>query len=820
MPAKRSSAAEPLRTLAIELRTSLRRWSRSPTAATVVTATLVLGIGLCTLVFMVADSILFRAPDFAEPDRLVSIETNTGGDGWYGSSEPEFIDLGALDVFTAVGAWRSGMVLLASDPEPQRIQVAHVTEEMLPMLGIQPAMGRFPDASESLEGADPVIVLGHRLWQRAFGSSPDIMGEKIYLDDQATEVIGVMPADFHFPVAQFEAWVPLPIDRDDLWGRNNHYLNVIARLSGDTTVSQAATAVGLLADQSARAFPEFYEEHGFATRTQLLRTAQTAGVRLPMTALLASVGLLLLLTCANLANVQLSRGAARQRELAMRRALGASRGRLVAELMIDSAVVSVLGAVGALTVVAWVARILPPMLPDALLRFGMPSLDLRVVGFCLLVTTLTTVVFGLWPALRSLARQDALLGRVASLGRTSGSSRWLRSSLVVSQMTLAAVLLVGCGMTVRSLLNILDVDPGFEARGVLVLDVVPSETVLPSPEQIVTYYRQAEQALATTPGVIAAGAMQRLPLTGSGSIWSIEFEGQPVSNIASAPFAQVQQATPGMFAALDIRAVRGRLLGAGDTVDSEPVAVVNESFARSFFQGEEPVGKRFRVFSQDAPFLRVVGVVEDVRDGRLDQAGKNQWYVPHAQAYQSAYYSPREMRLVIKTDRDSPVDIAPSILSRLVEINPRVAIVRPSNLVDTVAASLSLPRQMAVWFLVFSATAFVLAGLGLYGVLSFMITVRRSEIGIRMALGETSNQVLLRVVGEGLGLCAIGLALGLTAGLGLARLAGSLFFEVQHADVAVLGTTAIALLTLGVLSPLAPALRASRTDPCVALRPE
>ena len=814
------AAAEWTHTLFRDLRVAVRRWCKAPTSAAVVMATLTLGIGFNTLVFMLADLVLFRPASFHQPHRLVSIETNTGGSGWYGASEPELVDLEQLDVFEAVGAWTGGRLPVQSERGDRRLEVARVTENMLPLLGTTPLFGRFPDAEEGLPGADPVIVLSHGLWQREMGGRRDVLGETMDVAGRATQIIGVMPPGFVFPDSRIQAWVPLPFDRNDLWTRNNHYLNVIARLAADVDVEQARTALAVLTSQSASAYPEFYAEHGYRTQTQTLRRAQTANERMPMMILLTSVGLLLLLTCANVANIQLGRGASRGREMAVRRALGASTDRLIAEQMADALVIAVAGGLCALGLATLGARLMPVYLPERLLRFGVPTLDLRILGFTLGVTLLATLAFGLWPAIRSLVSAGPTVGSAHAGARYASPSRSLRSALVIGQMALACVLLVGCGMTVRSLFNLIQVDPGFSPEGVLVIDAAPPATVLDSPERVVSYYRAVESELAGMAGVSAAGSLARLPMTGSGNTWSIEIEGRPAASIAAASSAQVQQATPGAFAALDINLLRGRLFDARDTADSEPVVVINALFADEFWPNEDAIGKRFRVYSDDAPFMRVVGVVANLRDASLDREGRSQWYVPHAQAFQSAYVSPREMRILVRTGLDTPTDMASSVIERLQRLNPGVPLVDPVNLPDTVASSLSLPRQMALWLAVFAAVALLLAGLGLYGVLSFLVTVRKSEIGIRMALGADPRKILARVLAEGLALCSAGLLLGLGLGVALSQLASDFFFEIEPVDPQVLGATLVVLLTMGVLAPLAPARRAGRTDPCVALREE
>ena len=810
-----------------DLALGTRLMRRSPRPTLLVVATLAFGIGLTTLVFMLADGILFRSLPYPDPERLVSIQTNSGGSGWYGSSEPELLDLEELPVFEAVGAWILRFAPLDAGERTRRVTVALLNAAMLPSLGVAPALGRLPDERDNMPGAEPVVVASHGFWHRQLGARRDALGQTIHLRGQAHEIIGVMPPGFRFPTAQTELWAPLGLDRQNPWGRNNHYLNVIARLRPDIGVREARAAVDTLAARSVAAYPEFYGENGYRTLILDLQQAVTGNERRPMWVMLGAVGLLLLLTCANLANMQLGRGALRARELAVRRSLGASRGRLIGQLMAESIVLAGSGAAAAVAVVLLGERLLPRVLPPELLRFGAPALDLRVLAFTLGATFLTALAFGLWPALRATRRPSggspagaAADVSMTDLARGGGRTRWLRSGLVVGQVALATVLLIGCGMLVRSLQRMVEIDPGFDAEGVLVIESLPPEVVFDSPEKRVDHYRAVDQLLLGMPGVVAAGGMARLPLSGLGNTWSIEIEDQPAATLADAPAALVQQVTPGLFEALAIPLLQGRFFDARDTADTELVVIVNQAFAEEFWPGEEALGKRLRVYDQEAPWMRVVGVVETVRDGRLDLAGRSQWYVPHAQAYRSAWASPRDMALVMKTTLDSPIDLAPQVLARLRELDDRVTYVDPSSLLSVLARSLALPRQMAVWVAIFAAIATGLAALGLYGVLSYMVMVRRSEIGIRLALGAAPRTILGSVLGEGFVLCSIGLVFGIAGGLAFSQAAESILFEARLADPAVIAAALLILLAIGSLAPLAPAWRASRTDPCQALRGE
>ncbi|MEO1087830.1 MAG: ABC transporter permease, partial [Acidobacteriota bacterium] len=414
--------------------------------------------------------------------------------------------------------------------------------------------------------------------------------------------------------------------------------------------------------------------------------------------------------------------------------------------------------------------LLPKLLPEQILRFGVPTLDGRVLAFTLTVALLTTLLFGLLPAIRS-TRGGTGGGDVSmvALSRSGPQVRWLRSSLTVGQMALACVLLILCGLVVRSLQKISQLDPGFGVAGVLSIQALPPDDVYETPEKLVEYYRQVDELIAGIPGVEAVGSVARAPFSGSGNIWSIEVEGQPVANIGEAPSAQVQQITPGALDALRIPLLAGRSFNPRDVAESSPAVIVNQSFADRFWPGKDAVGKRFRVFNSEALWMTVVGVVGTVRDGRPDQEGRSQWYVPHAQAFKTAWISPRVMTLLVRTSLEEPTDLAPLVLSRLKELDDRVALVDPSSLLAGLSRTLALPRQMVAWLAIFAVVALSLAALGLYGTLSYLVALRRSEIGIRMALGAEPRGILFGVLGEGLVLCAVGLALGVAGGAAMAR---------------------------------------------------
>ncbi len=798
----------------------LRRLGRSPAATTVVVLTLAIGIGLNVAVFMLADTLLLRPLPYAEPSRLLSIETNMGGVDWFGSSEPELFDLEALGELDTVAGWSSRFLTLGEGAEGRRLLAVEATGNLLELLGVPPLLGRYPDPEEDVPGADPVAVISYALWQSRLGGAPEVIGRTLRLDGRPTKIIGVMPARFRFPTLAVEAWMPLRLDRNDPWERNNHYLDVVARVRDGVALEEASAALDLLSTRSEQLHPEFYGDGGLQTRARRLQTAATERERLPLAFLLAAVGLLLLLACANVANVQLGRGAARAREVSVARALGASRGRLIGELMVESSLLSLAGAALALVVAKGAEASLPRVLPEDVLRFGAPTLDLRVLAFALAIALVTTLLFGLWPAFQNIRVGGGGAPDVsqAQLSRHGRPSQAVRSGLVVVQVALAVVLLVGCGLLVRSLQHVLAVDAGFEIDRVLAITSLPPADILAEPEEIVGYYRQVEQTLESLPGVVSAGALARLPFSPGGNNWSILIEGEPARTVAEAPSALVQQVTPGAFEALGIERIAGRTFDSNDRAGSLPVVVVNEAFAKTHWPGENPLGKRMKAFMEDLPWLTVVGVVATIRDFDLREEGRPQWYLPHAQAYETAYFSPRVLSLVVRTQSPDPLDVLPAAQDRLREVDDRVIHIDPAPLAAAQAGSVGLTRLLAQWLALFSGVAIALAAVGLYGVFSFLVAIRSFEIGLRMALGATPRRVLRSVLREGLWLCLLGLGLGLGLALAVSRAVRGLFFGVSIADPTVLAVTLSVLALAASVALLAPALRASRTGLATVLR--
>lgn len=800
-----------------DLRHGVRKLIRSPGPSSIVVGTLGIGIGLSAVVFMFADIVLFKPLPYPDASRLVTIEARALGKDWISTSEPELIDLETLESFEAVSGFSGTTVTLdaegAADGVAVRVAVMRTTAPFFSILGIEPALGRTYRSDEDVPGADEVVVISHDFWQDTLGGAEPILGMDLRLGGTPHRIIGVMPPGFHFPSAWPEVWRPLRIDRADPWERNNHYMDVVARLSDGATLESARAELQTSAARASLDYPDAYGDQGLTQRVRRTQEVIGASLQRPAALVFSAVGLLLLLTCANVANIQLARGASRVRELSVRTSLGASRRRLVALLVTESSVLALAGAVLALAMAFAAQSLLPKLLPGDTPRLSEIALDERVLIFTLAVGFACTLVFGLWPALRST--RGSLV--TAGSSRHQGTSRTLRSSLVIAQMTVAVLLLVGCGFVARSLLNLAKVDLGFDPDRVLVLDASPPESVYDTPEKTIDFYHRAEQALASIAGVTKVGAVARLPLASGLDNWSIVLEGREAADVGSSPAARVRQVTPDYFESLGLRLIEGRFFRETDRAGSEPVVIVNQAMADEHWPGQDPIGKRMRVFAGDPPFMTIVGVVETIRDRDPAVAGEAEWYVPHAQAFESAYYSPRDMTFVVRTEMTKPTDLLPTVRSALHEIDDRVVLLDGRDFSAIVRGALAQPRLLTAWLALFAATALALGAAGLYGVLSYTVVLRRVEFGVRLSLGAEPAGILQTVLREGIGLCTIGLVVGTSLGLLAARLASSLLYRVELADPMVLVGTAVVLLSVCLVVAAAPALRASRTDPAKAL---
>jgi putative ABC transport system permease protein len=822
---RRMYGKEPmLAALISDLKYAARGHLKRPGLALIAAITLALGIGASTAIFSVVNGVLLRPLPYPNANQLVSITVNSGigsSEGFYDLSEPEFLDFGTgVSSFAEVAGYSGAEVTMGDSLAARRIRVMRTTANLFSLLGVNPTLGRTFTAEEDRPGVQRVVVLSYGMWHSEFGGDPDIVGRSVIVADRPVTIVGVMPAGFEFPGPGVDAYAQLQLDREDPWERNNHYLPTIASLVPGATLAQARSEVEVLAARSTADYPEYYPNTGYRVRLQSFQDSIVGTVKTPLYILLAAVGFVLLTACVNVANLLLARGETRKREIAIRAAIGASGGRVTRQLLTESLLLAALGGVAGLAVAVVGVDALLAMAPAAVPRLNEIGIDVAVLGFCLLAAIATGVLFGVIPALHATKRdvQDVLKeGGGARSGTQSG--HMLRRALVATQVTLAVILVTGSGLMLRSVLNMYNVDKGFETENVLIFRLNPSSNRYDTQDKRVALYDQLLERVNALPGVEAAGAVYSLPLTGRNNNWSIIIEGQPVANVGEAPADLVQRVTPEYFDALGLTLVRGRLFTHEDDAESPPVVVISEAMAQKHWPGEEAIGKRLKVFAEGWPWIEVIGIVRDVRHRSPNQDPRPRWYVPHAQAYVSAYSSPLTMTVAVRSDAD-PTPLMGPIRNVLAELDVSVPISNVRTMEQIFAGALGGQRFVMTLLSVFGVLALFLAVVGVYGVISYAVSQRTHEIGLRMALGAVGSRMLIQVLREGLVLSLIGVGVGLAGSIALSNVFASMVFGITPTDPATYLGVVVVLVVAAIGASLLPAHRASRVDPIVALRQE
>jgi len=814
-----------LASLTSDVRLASRSLVRRPGFTLGVVLVLALGIGASAAMLTVVRHVLLDPLPFPEPDRLV-----WGWGAWSGGdrvsvSPPDYLDYReASESFASLAAMNSFVArfTLTGEGPPERVGGAFVSANFLDTLGLEPALGRTFRPEEARDGAEPVAMIGHGLWLRRFGGDPAIVGRTLRVDGQSREIVGVLPAGLDFP-AEAEIWQPIPFGGPETSVRRFHFLRVIGRLAPGVPIEQAQAEVHAIAARLEAAYPDSNDTW---TMTLVpLHERLVGSARLPLTILLGAVSLVLLIACANVATLMLVRAFGRRGELAVRRALGASRRHLLGGLLTESLLLGLaggaLGLVGAFGLLRLAAR----LAPDALPRLGQIQPGTDVLAATLAVTAVSVLLFGLAPAWRATRRgfsggaASAMRGVAADPGFASRG----RGALVVVQVALSTVLLVGALLLLRSYSALQAVDPGFDPSSLVVAEVPLPRYGYDEPARRAALFSWLVERAAALPGIESAAAIDSLPWVDSGGDTRVWREDRPggVEGSTSMQFPQVRKATPGYFATLGIPRLRGRAFRASDGLDAPPVVVLNESAARRFFDpGEEPLGRRLVLDLGEPWAAEVVGVVGDTRifgpaEGAPPTVYMSQWQKPSG-----------VMQLAIRPasgEVDGPVStaaLAPALRSLLTELDPELPLAGLERYEDRIAATFAASRLRTGLLAAFAVTALVLAALGLYSVLSFLVGQRTRELGVRMALGAQRRDVLGLVLGRGLTLAGIGLAVGLLATLGLGRLLRGLLFGVDVADPVTLVVGPAVLAAAALLASLLPARRATRVEPVTALRQE
>jgi len=805
-----------------DLRYAVRGLIKRPGFTVIAVMTLALGIGANSAIFSVVDAVLLRSLPLPDSKSLYAVHRGAAIFNRYDAplSYPQYEDVvQQTRSFQSIGAWVDSDANLNEGGRPERVMLRIVIPSLLPTLGVETVRGRNFLPEETTKGRDRVALITYGLWQRRFGGADDAVGKSVYLDNAEYQIVGILPRDFHFE-APVDLWVPLTTTDPEIKVRNAHFLRVIARLRPGVTEKSVAADLDAVAKYETHNFPDMFPpSSGFAFRARPYFDDIVGDIRLPLYVLLAAVGFVLLIACTNVANLLLAKAAPRQREIALRTALGARRYHLLRQLLTESILLAIIaGGIGVL-LATWGTAALVALSPDTLPRAHEIGFDWRVLTFTGVVALTTGIVFGLLPAIWGprVDLSDAL--KEGSRGTTGGGGR-LRKILVVAEVALSVMLLVGAGLMLRSFFQLRSVNPGFRTDHALTLRVslpVPEGRISATDaDRFMSFYDRTLARLSALPGVTAAGATNMIPLDGNGTDRLIEVEGYVPRDESDMPDAQNRQATPGWFAAMGIPLLRGRLIESSDNDKAPRVLVVNDAFARRFFPNGDAIGKRVRLgkLTADFPWATIVGVVGDVRGFALDEAPLETMYWPVAQIRTTP-----SLAIVMRTESD-PAALAASVRDAISEIDPAQPIYDMQPLDQLVAKSLGQRRFTLTLMLLFGVIALVLSAIGIYGVMAFAVTQRTQEIGIRMALGARAIDVLKMVVGSGMFLAAIGVAVGLIGAFALTRLMASLLFGVSPTDFVTFGLVTVGLLTVALLACYIPARRATKVDPLVALRYE
>lgn len=810
-----------METLLNELRYSFRSLLKHPGFTVVAVLTLALGIGANTAIFSLVNAVLVKPLPFPDPDRLVMVWENNPSFSSPGNqhSEPApgtYADWKAQQsVFEDMALLNWRPLNLTGDGEPEKIASYGVTANFFSLLGVKPAVGRSFTTEEDKPGATKLAVLSHALWQRRYGGDSSILRREILLNGEKYSVVGVMPAGFQFLQGEVGVWVPAALTSEQLADHDNHYVDVVARMKPGVTVERAHADLKTITQRIAQDHPE--EMEGVSSTVTSLREELAGSVRRPLMLLLGAAGLVLLIACANIASLQLSRAAGRGKEIAVRSALGASRMHIVRQLLAESILLSIAGGALGLLVADWSLALLKQLIPGGMTVSTGLKIDLSVLAFAMLISLLTGIIFGLAPALQA-SKVDLNEALKQGIGRTvsGGGGNKLRGAFVVAEVALAMVLLVGAGLLLQTVFHMRDQYSAFQPEKLLTLRTqLPGYKYGEQPKRV-AFYDQVLERVKSLPGVTAVGYTTSVPLQWPGGSNGLTIENRQTQT-GESPVAIHRQVSTSYFQAMGIGLRRGRYFEASDSQTSMAVAAINETMARQYWPNEDALGKRFKLGVPNAPWVTIVGVVNDVRQIGMDAPVKAEMYFPYRQITTHFGYAPRD--LVIRTTSD-PLSLVAAVREQVRAVDPDQPISNIATMSDVLTERTGPRRLGMILLAAFAGLALLLASLGIYGVLSFFVSQQTREIGVRMALGAQLRDILQLVLKKGLSLALLGVAIGLVAAFALARLMTSLLFGVGAADPTTFAAIAVILLGVALLACYLPARRATKVDPLVALRYE
>jgi len=802
-----------------DLRHAWRMLARNPGFSAVVVLVLGLGIGANTAIFSVVNAVLLQPLAYEDPGRLTLLRESLK-DRFGGVTVPNFVDWSEQNQsFTSLAARERATFTLTGQDEPERLSGVRVTHRYFPLLGVAPLLGRTFVPEDDKAGAAPVVLLGEGLWKGRYASDPGILGRTIRLDQRAHVVVGVLPGGIEFPGAVEQLWVPLAIGPEDLRQTGSHRLSVVGRLKPGVALEQAASDMKAIAKRLEGVRP--HSNQGWSVDMAPLHERLVENARPAVLMLFGAVGFVALVTCANVANLLLTRAARRQREIAVRAAVGAGRLRLVRQLLSESVLLAFFGGALGLLLAFWGTDVLTLLLPGGIPRLSEVRIDSWALGFTLLLSLFTGVVFGLAPSIHAskVTLRDSLKEGSLSSGSGRASAR-LRSGLMVSEVALALLLLVGAGLLVRSFLRLRDVPPGFDTRELLAMQMSLPASGYAEPRSVSSFYREALGRVEALPGVKAAAATSHLPIGAGGFSLAVTLEGAPAMKPSEIPTAFYRAVTPNYFRVFGIGLLRGRHFDERDREGAPRVAIVNGTMVRLLWRDQDPIGKRFTLDENETTPIEVVGVVSDVRHFGLDSEPRPELHVPYAQASDSFWrWSNRSLTLALRTSAGAS-SLASAVRAAIESLDKDLPVYSVRTMEDVLASSVAARRASMMLMGVFAAVALLLASVGLYGVVSYSVSQRTHEFGVRVALGAREADVLSLVLGHGIKLALAGLLLGSFAALALSRFLATLVFGISARDPLTFVAVGVLLLVVSLLASYLPARRAARIDPVTALRYE
>jgi len=814
-----------METLWQDFRYGFRTLKKNPGFSFIAVVSLALGIGANTAIFSLVNAVLLKPLPFMEPERLVMVWEDASAIGFprddvapanyvdWKAQNQAFEDMAALN-------WKN--FNLTGDGEPERILAHGVTANFFSLLGIQPVIGRNFSAEEDKPGTAKVAILSYGLWQGRYGGDQAIVGRDILLNGEKHAVVGVMPAGFQFLQGDIGVWVPIALNQQQLADRDNHYLTIVARTK-PVSFEQAQTDILSITQRIAHDYPDDAENLKAAVVS--MREQLAGKVRQPLIVLLVAVGFVLLIACANIAGLLLSRAAARRKEIAVRTALGASRARIIRQLLTESILLAGVGGALGLLVAVWSFTLLRQLIPDGMVHSTDLRIDLPVLGYAMAVSLLTGIVFGLAPALQA-SKIDLNQALKQGGGRTSSgaAAHKLRSAFVVAEVALALVLLIGVGLMIQTVFNLRGQYAVFQPEKLLTLrTTLPDnkyrdlrEYVTKEHPRRIAFYDQVLERVSALPGVVSAGYTTSVPLVWKGGANGFTIEGrQPEPGVVTN--AIHRQVSAAYFQTMSISLRDGRYFDDRDSEQSLPVAIVNESMARSYWPNEDAVGKRFKLGVPNAPWLTIVGIVADVRQMGMDVPVKAEMYLPYRQISSHPWYGPRD--LVVRTARD-PMNLVSGVREVIRTVDPDQPVSNIATMEEVLTRETGSRRLGMILLSGYAGLALLLASLGIYGVLSYLVVQQTPEIGVRLALGALPRDILGLVLKKGAVLVLGGVVIGGIAAFALTRLMASLLFGVSATDPITFFGISLLLTGVALAACFVPARRATKVDPMVALRYE